>query len=141
MHRPVSPPLLLTRPLKGSQKWKPPNMNPLLHWGWDLLGGSIFLHGLGGLGYYSLQCVAFDVLGSCFSLLCSLSLALALALYLPLYLSPSLSLSRSLPLFLRASPSPPISSSPASISDLPSVAFASIMQKTQRRVVKKRGMR
>ena len=39
------------RPPKGSKKWNPPNMNPVLHWGtWGIIRGFHFLDPLGGLG-------------------------------------------------------------------------------------------
>ena len=41
----------LPRPPKGSKKWNPPNMNPLLHWGnWGIMRGFHFLDPSGGLG-------------------------------------------------------------------------------------------
>ena len=41
----------LPRPPKGSKKWNPPNMNPLLHWGnKGIIIGLHSLDPLGGLG-------------------------------------------------------------------------------------------
>ena len=42
---------LVPRPPKGSKKWNPPNVNPLLHWGTKgIIKGFHFLDPLGGLG-------------------------------------------------------------------------------------------
>ena len=41
-------------PLKGSKKWNPPNMSPLLHWGNEgIIRGFHFLDPLGGLGLWA----------------------------------------------------------------------------------------